>query len=75
MKALDILNELKDKVDLKLFYHISIETYYGEIKLQGKFQDELTQFAKDEGIALVYDADTKMLRGVSSDGIVKIVLT
>lgn len=75
MYTLNILDNLNKLVDLKLFYNISISPFYGEIRLQGNFCDDLTQFAKEYGIELVYDQDTKMLRGTSADGTVKIVLT
>lgn len=75
MQALNTLNELNKIVDLKLFYSINISPFYGEIRLQGNFCDDLTQFAKEFGIELIYDQDTKMLRGLSADGSIKIVLT
>ncbi len=62
-------------IGLDNFYSISICTLSGQMSLQGGFTDITTSFAKSIGIQLIYDEDSSMLLGVSSDGRLRIVLT
>jgi hypothetical protein len=70
---LERLNEISEVIGLESFYSINLSQY--QISLQGKFSDNNTRLARELGVKLEYQEDQGMLKGESSDGKLRIVLT
>lgn len=70
IKELAMLSKL---ISLNAFYNIDIKPKVPEIRLQGEFNPDTTDAAKQLGILLEYDNSTQMLRG--NDSFVYITLT
>jgi hypothetical protein len=66
---------LEELIDLNNFYSININPQSGQINLQGRFNDITAGFAREVNVTLIYEEDVKMLKGESSDGKLRIVLT
>ena len=69
------LATLSKLIELDNFYSIGISTGGNQISLQGRFTDTTARFAREIGIALEYQNDNCMLKGESTDGTLRIVLT
>ena len=69
------LEEISEVIDLDNFYSIGLSPVSGQISLQGNFSDRNAVFAKSFGVKLEYQEDSCMLKGETSDGKLRIVLT
>lgn len=69
------LANISKLIDLDKFYSISLSPISNQISLQGNFSDANAIFAKRVGVKLEYQEDSCMLKGGSSDGKLRIVLT
>ena len=69
------LDAIAESIDLDNFYNISLSPISDQINLQGNFSDTNTRFAKSFGVKLEYQEDSCMLKGETSDGKLRIVLT
>ncbi len=69
------LETIAELIDLDSFYAIGLSPNSNQINLQGRFNDTTARFARDVFVKLEYQEDQCMLKGESSDGKLKIVLT
>ena len=72
ISRLEVISEL---IDLDNFYAIGLSPNSNQISLQGRFTDTTARFAKSIEIELEYLGEQFMLKGESSDGKLRIVLT
>jgi len=69
------LETIAELIDLDSFYAIGLSPNSNQINLQGSFNDTTARFARDVFVKLEYQEEQCMLKGESSDGKLRIVLT
>ena len=69
------LEAIAELIDLDNFYAIGLSPNSNQISLQGRFTDTTARFAKSIDIVLEYQNDNLMIKGETSNGSVRIVLT
>lgn len=69
------LEAISELIDLDNFYAIGLSPNSNQISLQGRFTDTTARFANSIEIELEYLVEQFMLKGESSDGKLRIVLT
>ena len=72
IERLQIVSEL---IELDNFYAVGLSPYSNQISLQGRFTDTTARFAKSIDVVLEYQNDNLMLKGETSDGLIRLVLT
>jgi len=74
-KLIERLQMVAELIDLDNFYSIGLSPNNNQLSLQGRFTDTAARFAKSIDIVLEYQNDNLMLKGETSGGGIRLVLT